>query len=93
MGKRHRGIGRLRPNVVLYGEEDPDGDMIGKVAERNLQKGLDMVIVVGTGLKVPGARRLVKEFCRSAKNGGGLAVWINKDPVPSDLKALSSAFW
>lgn len=83
---QHRGIGRLRPNVVLYGEEHPNGEIIGNLAERDLQKGPDMVIVVGTGLKVPGARRLVREFCRSAKSGGGLAVWINKDPVPSDLK-------
>jgi len=86
MGKRHRGIGRLRPNVVLYGEDNPNGDTIGKVAERDLRTGPDMVIVVGTGLKVPGAKRLVKEFCRSVKSRGGLAVWINKDPVPSGLK-------
>jgi len=86
MGKRHRGIGRLRPNVVLYGEENPNGDTIGKIAERDLRTGPDMVIVVGTGLKVPGARRLVKEFCRSVKSRGGLAVWINKDPFPSGLK-------
>lgn len=87
MGKRHLGIGRLRPNVVLYGEENPNGNMIGKIAERDLRTGPDMVIMVGTGLKVPGARRLVREFCRSVKSRRGLAVWINKDPVPSGLKA------
>ena len=86
MGKRHRGIGRLRPNVVLYGKENPNGDMIGKIAERDLRTGPDMVIVVGTGLKVPGARRLIREFCRSVKSRGGLAIWINKHPVPSGLK-------
>ena len=86
LGKRHRGIGRLRPNVVLYGEENPDGDTIGKIAERDLRTGPDVVIMVGTGLKVPGARRLVKEFYRSTKSRGGLAIWINKDPVPSGLK-------
>ena len=72
--------------MVLYGEDNPNGDTIGKVAERDLRTGPDMVIVVGTGLKVPGAKRLVKEFCRSVKSRGGLAVWINKDPVPSGLK-------
>jgi len=72
--------------VVLYGEENPDGDTIGKIAERDLRTGPDVVIMVGTGLKVPGARRLVKEFYRSTKSRGGLAIWINKDPVPSGLK-------
>ncbi len=65
--------------MVLYGEENPNGDTIGRVVERDLRTGPDMVIVVGTGLKVPGARRLVREFCRSVKSRGGLAVWISKD--------------
>lgn len=43
MGKRQLDIGRLRPNVVLYGEENPNSDMIGKIAEQDLQKGPDIV--------------------------------------------------
>jgi NAD-dependent SIR2 family protein deacetylase len=39
--------------VVLYGEENPDGDTIGKIAERDLQTGPAMMIVVGTGMEVP----------------------------------------
>ena len=73
--------------MVLYGEENPNGDTIGKKAERDLRTGPDLVIVVGTGLIMPGARRLVREFYRNVKSRGGLAVWINKDPVPSGLKA------
>ncbi len=68
MGKRYLGIGRLRPNIVLYGEENPNGSAIRKITERDLRTGLDIVIIVGTGLKVPGARRLVREFCRSVKS-------------------------
>ncbi len=71
IGKRYRGIGRLRPNVVLYSEENPNGDTIRKIAERDLRTGLDIVIIVGIGLKVPRARRLVKEFYRSVKSRGG----------------------
>jgi len=71
MGKRYRGIGRLRPNVVLYGKENPNGDTIRKITERDLRTGLDIVIIVGIGLKVPRARRLVKEFYRSVKSRGG----------------------
>ncbi len=71
MGKRRLGIGRLRPNVVLYVEENPDDNVIGIAAMRDLQRGY-IVFVVGTGLKVPGARRLVTELCRAANARGGL---------------------
>ena len=74
MGKRRRGIGRLRPNVVLYGEENPKGDIIGEVAEQDLGTGPEIVFVVGTALKVPGATRLATELCCAAKTQGGLTV-------------------
>lgn len=86
MGKRQRGIGQLRPNVVLYGEENPRGDIIGELTESDLGTGPEILFVVGTTLKVPGARRLVTELCRAAKTQGGFTVWINKDAPPSGLK-------
>ena len=86
MGKRRRGIGRLRPNVVLYGEENPKGEMIGELAEKDLGFGPEVVFVVGTTLKVPGARRLITELCRAAKTQSGFTVWINRDAPPSGLK-------
>lgn len=43
-------------------------------------------MVIGTRLKIPGARRLVREFCRGVQGKGGLAVWINKEPIPSGLE-------
>jgi NAD-dependent histone deacetylase SIR2 len=57
--------------MVLSSEENSNSDAIGKAAERDLRTGLDMVIVVGTGLKVPGLRRLVEESCRSVRAGDG----------------------
>ena len=86
MGKRRLGIGRLRPNVLLYGEDNPKGDTIGEVTEQDLMTGPEVVLVVGTALKVPGARRLVTELCYAAKAQGGSTVWINTDAPPSGLK-------
>lgn len=86
MGKRQRGIGKLRPDVVLYGEGNPKSDMIGEVAEQDLGTGPEVVVVAGTALKVPGARRLVTELCCAAKTRGGFTVWINMDAPPSGLK-------
>lgn len=84
-GKRSLGIGRLRPNIVLYGEENPDGCMIGRRVAHDARKGLDVVYVAGTALKVLGARKLTQELCRATKARGGLAVWINEYLPPSGL--------
>ncbi|KAF5669258.1 NAD-dependent histone deacetylase [Fusarium heterosporum] len=85
-GKRSHGIGRLRPRVVLYNEDNPDSDAIGNVSAADIKARPDAVIVVGTTLKIPGTRRLVKELCqvtRDRKNG--TAIWINVDNEPKDV--------
>ncbi len=85
-GKRSSGIGRLRPNMVLYGEEHPRGETIGATAEQDIRKGPDAVLVVGTALKVPGAKRLVRELCRAVKARDGLTIWISNALPPAALR-------
>ncbi|PHH69982.1 hypothetical protein CDD80_6331 [Ophiocordyceps camponoti-rufipedis] len=88
-GKRSHGIGRLRPRFVLYNEYNPDEEAIGKVVRADLKARPDAVVVVGTTLKVPGTRRLVKEMCQVARGRkDGFTAWINVDPQPkgSDFK-------
>lgn len=88
-GKRSHGIGRLRPRMVLYNEHNPDDEAIGTVTREDLRKRPDAVIVVGTTLKVPGVRRIVREMCGTVRNRrGGVAIWINNDlpPVAKDLE-------
>ncbi|SMY20699.1 unnamed protein product [Zymoseptoria tritici ST99CH_1A5] len=82
-GKRSHGIGRLRPRMVLYNEHNPDDEAIGAVTKEDLRKRPDAVIVVGTTLKVPGVRRIVREMCATVRDRrGGVTVWINNDPPP-----------
>lgn len=82
-GKRSHGIGRLRPRMVLYNEHNPDDEAIGAVTRDDLRKRPDAVIVVGTTMKVPGVRRIVREMCGVVRNRrGGMAIWINNDPPP-----------
>jgi NAD+-dependent protein deacetylase SIR2 len=90
-GKRSHGIGRLRPRMVLYNEYNPDEDAIGKVSQADLRRVPDAVIVVGTSLKVPGVRRIVRELCLATRSKrDGITAWINLDPVPQapDMKGL-----
>lgn len=82
-GKRSHGIGRLRPRIVLYNEYNPDEEAIGMVSKADLRRGADAVIVVGTSLKIPGVRRLVKELCHTTRSRrDGFTAWINVDPEP-----------
>lgn len=88
-GKRPRGIGRLRPQIVLYGDNNPDEDLIGSISAKDLKAPLDAVIVVGTTLKIPGIRRLALEFCRKARSRAtGVTVWIGKEPPTTRLRDL-----
>ncbi|KAG5930191.1 hypothetical protein E4U42_002745 [Claviceps africana] len=82
-GKRSHGIGRLRPRFVLYNEFNPDEEAIGNIMRADLRARPDAVLVVGTTLKVPGTRRLVKEMCQVTRGRkDGLTAWINIDSEP-----------
>ncbi|SPN96887.1 related to NAD-dependent histone deacetylases [Cephalotrichum gorgonifer] len=81
--KRSQGVGRMRPRIVLYNEANPDEEAIGSVSMADLRSRPDAVIVVGTSLKIPGVRRLVKELCQVTRGRrDGFSAWINVDPVP-----------
>jgi len=98
VGKRPRGVGRLRPSVVLYGEEHRDGERVGAVVQRDLTgKGKgnrcgDLLIVVGTSLRVPGTKRIVREFAKSVKSSYGSKPTTSTEtqlptPVPSPRRS------
>lgn len=92
-GKRRLGVGRLRPNDVHYGEENPRGEMIGEMTKKDMGMGPEVVFVVGAALNVPGSSMLVTELCRAVKGEGGFTVWINRDAPLSGLKVpLDLAF-
>ena len=82
-GKRSHGIGRLRPRMVLYNEYNPDSEAIGAVVSADLRTRPDALIVVGTSMRIPGVRRIVREMCGVVRDRkDGLTVWINQDGPP-----------
>jgi NAD+-dependent protein deacetylase SIR2 len=88
-GKRSHGVGKLRPRMVLYNELNPDQDAITNVIRADRKQRPDAVIVVGTSMKIPGVRALVKDLCGiTRKRKDGVTAWINLDSEPSgaDLK-------
>lgn len=82
-GKRSHGVGKLRPRIVLYNEHNPDDEAIGAVTRADLRSRPDAVIVVGTSLKVPGVRRIVREMCGVVRGRrDGVAIWVNPGAEP-----------
>jgi NAD-dependent histone deacetylase SIR2 len=58
-------IGTLRPAIVLYDEPHPLGDDIGTIQTADIARKPDMLIIMGTSLKVHGLKKLVKDFART----------------------------
>ena len=78
-------IGKLRPAIVLYDEPHPLGDEIGQIQAVDVRKGPDLLIIMGTSLKVHGLKKLVKEFAKvtHARKGPrtpGIVIFVNKTP-------------
>ncbi|KAF9237645.1 DHS-like NAD/FAD-binding domain-containing protein [Melanogaster broomeanus] len=82
VGKRARGVGKLRPSVVLYNEMHKDGEGVGEVVRRDLvgsskgkgRSGADVLLVVGTSLRVPGTKRIVREFSKAVRARGSNSI-------------------
>lgn len=95
-------IGSLRPAIVLYDEAHPMGDDIGKIQSQDMARRPDMLIVMGTSLKVHGLKKLVKEFAkvvhtsassatgspRRVKKWQGKVVFVNKTAPGTEWSEL-----
>lgn len=62
MGKRPIAVGTIRPAIVLYNENHPHGEAIAKLQNIDLHKKPDLLIIMGTSLKVHGFKEVVKSF-------------------------------
>jgi hypothetical protein len=67
LNRRELTVGTLRPDIILYNEHHAAGDMIGERAAVDLGKRPDLLIVMGTSLKVPGIKRMVKDIARQIR--------------------------
>ena len=105
LSERARRQGSLRPSVVLYGEEHPQGDLIGSQVERDLrgtggrlrEGKVDFVLVAGTSLLIPGVKRIVKEMCKAVKgqaqSGAGKATKRLKTVFVNDEPPKNGSEW
>lgn len=57
---------------MLYNEEHKDGEGLGEMVRRDLmgskgRNGADLLLVVGTSLRIPGTKRMVREFSKAVR--------------------------
>ncbi|OCH87462.1 DHS-like NAD/FAD-binding domain-containing protein [Obba rivulosa] len=73
-------VGTLRPAIVLYDEPHPLGDDIGSIQSSDVARKPDMLIIMGTSLKVHGFKKLVKDFAKI----------VRESALPATLSSSSS---
>lgn len=92
-GKRALGVGKLRPDIVLYGEEHPNAHLISPVVTHDLGLSPDMLLILGTSLKVHGLKVLVKQFAKAVHSRGGKVVFVNFTKPPESAWGDIIDYW
>jgi NAD-dependent SIR2 family protein deacetylase len=92
-GKRALGVGKLRPDIVLYGEEHPQDHLIAPIVEHDIGLGPDMLIIMGTSLRVYGLSKLVKQFSKAVHSKGGKVIFVNYTKPPESVWADVIDYW
>ncbi|KAM0791592.1 hypothetical protein ACM66B_006035 [Microbotryomycetes sp. NB124-2] len=79
----------LRPALLLYDEPTTDHlstslSRISSIIDQDLSKSIDFLLVVGTSLKIPGFKQLVRRMSERVRENGGLSVLVNLEPVSKE---------
>jgi hypothetical protein len=70
-------VGKLRPDIVLYGEEHPNAHLISPIVTHDLALYPDMLLILGTSLRVHGLKVMVREFAKTVHSKGGKVAFVN----------------
>lgn len=92
-GKRALGVGKLRPDIVLYGEEHPNSHLISPIITHDLALYPDMLLILGTSLRVHGLKVMVREFAKTVHSKGGKVVFVNFTKPPESSWGDIIDFW
>ena len=92
-GKRALGVGKLRPDIVLYGEEHPNAHLIGPIVTHDISLCPDLLLILGTSLRVHGLKVMVREFANAIHNRGGKVVFVNFTKPPESSWGDFIDYW
>ncbi|KAI0824989.1 DHS-like NAD/FAD-binding domain-containing protein [Trametes gibbosa] len=82
-------VGTLRPAIVLYDEPHPLGDDIGSIHSADSARKPDMLIIMGTSLKVHGLKKLVKDFARAVHESAPTPSGSAMSPLKKTAKSFA----
>lgn len=74
--------------MVVLDEAHPHGEKIASIAKGDVRAHPDLLVVLGTSLKVDGPRKLFKHFARKIRSLGGNILYVNWTKPPSDCSAF-----
>lgn len=81
-GRRPVKGGIMRPDIVLYNEPHPQGDSIAEYLTVDANKRPNVLLVIGTSLKVVGLKKMIKDLARTVrKQPNGIVIFVNKTPA------------
>lgn len=103
-GKRGLAVGCLRPNIVLYGEDHPSNALLAPFIPYDAASQPDVLIIMGTSLKVFGLQKIVREFAKAVhaqKGGKGRVIFVNRtrpaesvwDGIIDDFISMDCDIW
>lgn len=88
-GKRAILKGILRPNIVLYNEHHPKEEFIGDLQLKDIRKNPDLLIIMGTSLKIIGIKKLIKVLGKTVHNfKNGKVIFINLTKCESNFNNI-----
>ncbi|KAL2066044.1 hypothetical protein VTL71DRAFT_2115 [Oculimacula yallundae] len=92
-GRRKLAVGRLRPDIVLYGEDHPKSNLFGPLIEHDLALGPDVLLIMGTSLKVHGLKNIVRQFAKAVHAKGGKVIYVNYTKLPESVWGDVIDYW
>jgi NAD-dependent SIR2 family protein deacetylase len=92
-GRRSLAVGRLRPDIVLYGEEHPSAHLVAPLITHDLSLGPDILLILGTSLRVHGLKVMVREFAKAVHGKGGKVVFVNMTKPPESIWGDVIDYW
>ncbi|AOA62172.1 NAD+ dependent histone deacetylase [Komagataella phaffii CBS 7435] len=83
-------IGILRPNIILYGENNEYSEYLVRGFNQDLNKRPNILLIFGTSLKVNGVQSLVKKIAKNLHedDSKGIVIYINKTPLNSSWNSI-----
>jgi len=81
MTLRKRPAGSLIPDIALYNEETRNSEVIADIFNHDLGQNPDILIVMGTSLRIECLKKMVRVMANGVRERGGMSLLVNRDEL------------